>query len=211
MEEVWKDISNYEGYYQVSNKGRVKRLSSTVVMRNQFCSWEQSLKEYIFTPCLDSKGYPQVVLSIGEKRTARVHRLVAEAFLPEPTEAVKEECKSAGLDYVLVNHKDSNRSNNNVENLEWTTPLGNILHCHEQGNANKEAIQGENSYCHILSEEDVSNILDLLGKGVSQQTIADAFGVKQITISNIKTGRSWAWFTGIKRKARSYKKKQNCH
>ena len=82
MEEVWRDVKGYEGTYQVSNLGRVKRLPCTTIMRNQVTSWVQELPEYLFSPCLDTRGYPQVLLTIGKsKRVARVHRLVAESFL----------------------------------------------------------------------------------------------------------------------------------
>lgn len=208
MEEVWKDIKDYEGIYQVSNFGRVKRLSTTTTMRNQVTSWNQKLEEYVFTPSLDSKGYPQVLLSMGpSKRTARVHRLVAEAFLPPPSKELIETCSLAGLDYVLVNHIDTVRTNNLWTNLEWCTPKYNCDWSVKTGKHNTETIKGSLNYNAELTEEDVSAIVEMLkAKTMSQEKIAEMFGVKQITISNIWTGRSWAWFTGIPRKARTRKK-----
>lgn len=177
-------------------------------MRNQVTEWEQPLAEYIFTPSLDSKGYPQVSLSIGnKKRIARVHRLVAEAFLPEPSEKLVENCKLAGLDYVLVNHKDTVRTNNVVENLEWCSPKFNCDWSVETGNHNTETIKGSLNYNAQLDEKDVTEIVEKLRAGdISQEKLAEMYGVKQITISNIWTGRSWAWFTGIPRKARTRRK-----
>lgn len=210
MEEIWKDIKGFENIYQVSNQGRVKRLATTTIMRNQVSSWEQRLPEYIFNPSLDSHGYPQVVLSMGEKkRAARVHRLVAEAFLSEPSEELVETCKSAGLDYVLVNHKDTDTTNNVWSNLEWCSPKFNCDWSVASGTHNTETIKGSLNYNSELTEEDVTAIVALLkSKAMSQEKIGEMYGVKQITISNIWTGRSWAWFTGIPWKARSRKKRQ---
>lgn len=208
MEEIWKDIEKYEGIYQVSNLGRVKRLPTTVVMRNQSASWEQRLDEYVFTPCLDSHGYPQVLLSIGGKRTARVHRLVAEAFLPKPSDELVINCLKVGLDYVLVNHKDSNPTNNNVVNLEWCSPSFNCDWTVESGNHNTETMKGSLNCNAQLNESDVLEIVSLLRNGgVSQESLATKYGVKQITISNIWTGRSWSWLTGIPHRKRGRLKK----
>ena len=210
MEEIWKDIKDFESIYQISSQGRVKRLATTTIMRNQITSWVQPLAEYIFKPSLDGHGYPQVSLSIGEnKRTARIHRLVAEAFLPEPSEELVETCRSAGLDYVMVNHKDTDTTNNVWSNLEWCSPKFNCDWAVTSGTHNTETIKGSLNYNSELTEQDVTDIVALLkSKAMSQEKIGEMYGVKQITISNIWTGRSWAWFTGIPWKARSRKKKQ---
>ena len=198
MEEIWKDVEGFEGIYQVSNKGRVKRLPCTATMRNQATSWLQPMPEYIFSPSLDTRGYSQVLLSIGNnKRVARVHRLVAEAFLKEPSEALKLECSKAGVKYVLVNHKDGNPENNCVENLEWCSPRYNCDYSVKIGTHN--TVKGEENYNAVLSEEDVLSIYRMAHEKImSQEKIGEMFGVKQITVSNIKMGRSWSWLTGQK-------------
>ena len=100
MQEIWKDIKGYEGLYQVSNFGRVKSLHG---------------KEKILKPYHKSTGYIQVILCKNYKTVARmVHRLVAEAFIPNP------ENKSQ------VNHKDENPLNNVDSNLEWCSATYNI-------------------------------------------------------------------------------------
>ena len=104
MEEIWKDIKGYEGLYQVSNLGRVKSFHG------------RTEKEKILQPNNKSK-YSQLLLVKDKKRKiAHVHRLVAEAFIPN-TENKPQ-----------VNHKDENRKNNRVDNLEWCDCSYNIIY-----------------------------------------------------------------------------------
>ena len=118
MEEIWKDVVGYEGYYQVSNLGRVKGVERKVKNRNGL----SVKKEHIIRLHNNKAGYPAVVLSNNNKhRTHLVHRLVATAFIPNP------------YNFPCVNHKDETRTNNFVfinedgtvdydkSNLEWCT------------------------------------------------------------------------------------------
>lgn len=202
--EVWRDISTHLSLYQVSNFGRVKRLTQIRVMKNQLTSLEQTFEEKILKANPESKGYPQVTLT-KPTRVARVHRLVAEAFLKPPSEILLLECKKAGYDVALVNHKDENINNSCSINLEWCTPSYN----NDYSSYKKNQPKGSETYQAILNEEKVREIFDLLSEKVySQDEIADMYGVKQITISNIKTGRSWNQVTGLPVKARSTKSKK---
>lgn len=112
MGEIWKDIKGYEGVYQVSNTGKIKRIGE---YSNQFGStWES---ERILKPSSKENKYMIVGLSKeGKVKNKYVHRLVAEAFIPnlenKPT----------------VNHKDGDRANNHESNLEWSTYLENNIH-----------------------------------------------------------------------------------
>ena len=100
--EIWKDIKDYEGLYQISNYGRVKSLPR--MMKKRKC------EEIIKTPSVLPKGYLKVSLcKNGEIKYYFIHRLVAEMFIPNPN------------NLPCVNHKDCNTSNNNVNNLEWVT------------------------------------------------------------------------------------------
>ena len=100
--EEWKSISGYEGRYQVSNLGNIRSLISNKILK----------------PRVDKDGYLKVILYSEDKsrREYRLHRLVAETFIPNPN------------DLPQVNHIDENKTNNSVSNLEWCTSKQNANH-----------------------------------------------------------------------------------
>lgn len=110
MEEIWKNIDGYEGIYQVSNLGRVRSLDRRV--------WNYTKKGRILKSHSNGHGYQNVSLYNENKieKHAYIHILVAKAFIPNPN------------NYEQVNHKDFNKANNNVENLEWVSRKQNMLH-----------------------------------------------------------------------------------
>lgn len=109
--EIWKDIEGYEGIYQVSNYGRVKGLERVV---SNFTG-RMIVPSRILKPQANHKGYLTVHLSQGAKNNKRIpiHRLVAIAFIPNPDNLPQ------------VNHKNEDKLDNCVDNLEWCTNLYN--------------------------------------------------------------------------------------
>lgn len=101
MKEIWKDIMGYEGAFQVSNLGNVRAVKGKKVL------------SFIET----QPGYLEVKLFYHYSRQRfRVHRLVAETFIPNP------------MDLTIVNHRDNNKHNNRVDNLEWCTQAYNVVY-----------------------------------------------------------------------------------
>ena len=112
MEEIWKDISGYEGCYQVSNFGRIKSLDRYIATVGN-PSGKRLIRGKILNPSKrvmsnGEDGYYSVTLyKCGTGRLFNVHRIVAETFIPNPN------------NLPCVNHKDENKQNNRVDNLEW--------------------------------------------------------------------------------------------
>lgn len=173
--EIWKDIPSYEGIYQVSNYGRVKSLSRTVIYKRKRNYRTDYCKEHILS-CSKEK-----YLSVGLKKTNDrqrkflLHRLVANAFIPNPD------------DLPYINHKDCNKHNNYVGNLEWCTPKENSVHA----SLNDLLPFGEGHGRAKLSEMDVVDILHCLSLGVTCKELAEKYGVHIATISLINTGKNW--------------------
>lgn len=106
MEEIWKDVPDYESLYQISNLGNIKSL----------------IKNKILKPSVDRFGYTRFSAT-KEKRqkTLRIHRLVAEIFILNP------------YNLPQVNHIDGNKTNNSHNNLEWCTDSENKKHAYKKG------------------------------------------------------------------------------
>lgn len=109
--EIWKDIKNYEGLYQVSNYGRVKSLERYTEYQNCLSNDRIGIKSKVNGKIMVGTirfGYHYVGLTKnGKTKHFRVHRLVAEAFIENPN------------NLPIINHKDENKQNNRVDNLEW--------------------------------------------------------------------------------------------
>ena len=109
MKEVWKPVVGYEGLYEVSNLGNIKSL-------------HKRHNGNLLTPQKSHNGYLRVTLWKGNrKKVKRVHRLVAEAFLLNEN------------NYEQINHKDGNKENNSISNLEWCSAKHNMMHAVEKG------------------------------------------------------------------------------
>ena len=124
MKEIWKDIKGYEGMYQVSNLGRVRSLK----YRDK--KGIHILKEYT-----NKNGYKVIDLYFKGKKTCNIHRLVAKAFIPNPNNLPQ------------VNHMDGNKTNNNINNLEWCSIKDNAIHAYKIGLYKSKKIGKRPVYC----------------------------------------------------------------
>lgn len=163
MKEEYKKITNYS-HYRIYNNGKV---------------YSEFINRFI-TPTQDSYGYLQNTLvdDQGNRKTIKTHRLVAMAFLPNPN------------NYPDVNHRDFNRKNNNIENLEWCTEEYNTHYTRDYN-----LLSNSKSYKKLspLIEEQVLLIPTLLNYGFSVKLISKLYNVGHITIRNIVSGKTWRW------------------
>ena len=143
MKEVWKDIEGYVGYYQISNFGNVKSLERKV-NRNGVV---QNRKERIMSKRPNSDGYYIAKLNLNKvSKSIPIHRLVAQAFVPNPSNLPE------------VNHKDFNRQNNSADNLEWCTHDDNVKYSAKLGRYPKRyGSQNPNYGNHILHQRYISD------------------------------------------------------
>lgn len=168
--EIFRAAYGYEGLYEVSDHGNVRRIKpgkGTRYMRN-------------FKPVHDRKGYVGVGLrKDGKTFQTSVHRLVAQTFIRP---IAKGEC---------VNHLDGNPSNNLLSNLEITTYSGNTRHAIDVLGFRPAVQWGERNGNTLLTEEQARYIRDaVLPKG-GVIALAKEWGVKPCTLYSIRTGRSW--------------------
>ena len=141
--QIWKDIPGYEGLYQVSNTGKVRSLI-----------YAYSGKTRVLKQATKDNGYKVIGLNKnGKRKVYHIHRLVAQAFIPNP------------LNLPQINHKDENPSNNTVWNLEWCTPKYNINY----GNCRKKISEAKKGKHH--TEEHKRKISEAKkGKHLTEET-----------------------------------------
>ena len=169
--EKWKPVVGYEGTYSVSDAGRVMR---TARGRN-------TRPGRVLAPATNHGGYRIVCLSQnGKERTAVVHSIVARAFLGDPH----------GLH---VNHKDGDKQNNHVANLEHVTAAENNRHAVEMGLArtNPEQCRLAGRRNSTLTVADVRRIRRVAARGTSYVNLAREYGVHASTIGGIVRRERW--------------------
>jgi hypothetical protein len=176
MKEKWKPVKGYEDYYEVSSLGRFRSLPKLVGGRWGTAQYKGRVIKVVANPV---HGYGQVSL-VGQngKKSFRAHRLVAQAFIPNPEKK------------PYINHIDCEKLNNRVENLEWVTAKENTAHIFKLGRENRN--KGEQCANSKLRKEDIHGIRYALLSGVRNFKIAKLYGVSQSTIGDIAAGRTWS-------------------
>lgn len=166
-EEIWKDIPNYNEIYQASNLGRIRSVRHYDKLNRL---WEGK----ILTPQLDGrKNYLHVSL---HHKPCQVHQLIAKTFIDNPN------------NYKEVNHKDENKQNNNVSNLEWCSRSYNNTY-----GSKSNSKKGENHHNCKLTKEQVIEIRNKYKNGIKQLALAESYGISKSQISSLITGRTWGW------------------
>lgn len=188
--EVWKDIPNYEGYYQISNLGRIKSVARKVKYQNSYRNVKEKLKKTF----IGKQGYERVELSKnGKTKKYNVHRIVANVFISNP------------LNKETVNHINGIKTDNRVENLEWATRSENELHAYKIGLA-KNSEKQRNVARLYCKENKIKSIiqLDLDGNFIkewkSAREVEEKINISRKNISQCITGKNktaggYKWLT----------------
>ena len=162
---MWKDVIGYEGLYRISDCGELFSVRSNRVLN----------------PNIGVDGYLKAVLSVGNQRkTVRINRLVAEAFVTNPSHK------------PIVNHKDGDKLNNRATNLEWVTIKENAIHASKNGLL--KGLSGERNPMAKLTIEQVNEIRNSYKKGshdANARVLGQRFGVSDSTIWLIASGQIW--------------------
>lgn len=177
MKEVWVDALNFEGYYQVSNLGRVKRLKRQ--SKNSRGNSLRTLPEKILSLTnRNLKIYITVKLTVkGVTKSVQLHRLVLCSFETEPV---------GGRE---VNHINGNKRDNSLANLEWVTRQENVNHAIKLKLRTK--IFGEQTNSNKMTSSTVKKIWKLRNKGFSYVKISEKLNVSQKMVGDVVRGRTW--------------------
>ncbi|OQB09043.1 MAG: NUMOD4 motif protein [Parcubacteria group bacterium ADurb.Bin216] len=173
IQEVWKPVVGYEGYYQVSNLGNVRSIDRTI--NGGRWGTEKRIGMPIKLRYTDDHHINVKLHKDGKRSTHHVAALMLEAFV------------SKRPDGMLACHNDGNGHHNELSNIRWDTPKGNSADTIKHG----RQIKGEIHPSSKLKEEEVGMIKKLISNGISVSIIAKIFKVSRATINKIKFGVTW--------------------
>lgn len=178
--EIWRDVPGYEGLYQVSDRGRVRSLDRTITAKRRSGPYQKRFPGKVLRTNKGIAQYPGLTIcKDGQRVDIFVHELVLEAFVgPRPPG-------------MVCNHRDSNRHNNVVSNLEWCTQFDNRHHSMDKGLWHPFLLRGEASPSAKLTEEQVRNIRIRVTQGTSMYALAREFDVRDSTIYKIVHRQRW--------------------
>lgn len=173
MKEQWKYIPGYEGY-QASNLGEIRSIDRNIAYPN---GGVRFLHGCLRKPHISHNGYYRLKLCIsGDSGMHVVHRLVAQTFIPNP------------LNKPQINHKDGNKLNNCVDNLEWCTAKENNTHAIDTGLKN---IVGSRHPQSIINEETAKIIKKLIAAEESLISISKNLSVSYNIVKDISRKKTW--------------------
>lgn len=186
-EEIWRDIPGYQGRYQVSNLGRIKSLDMSVGTKG---GKNAVRKGRILIPVVNKDGYHIVSLCDGNnKKSTRVHRIVAIVFVPNP------------VGYNIVNHKDRNPANNAASNLEWCDTAYNVTYDGARVRSSETRHKNKKGFKNVAQYNMAGNLMAIYD---STAAAARAACCRQGAISNNCIGRTksaggfrWEYISGI--------------
>jgi hypothetical protein len=173
MTEIWTSILGYEGIYEVSDMGRVKRLLPS----------KRFAAGHILKPKRIGQGYVGVCLyRDGKSKAISIHKLVMRSFVGAPP---------GGMN---INHKDANKKNNSLANLEYVTLSQNSAHAFAMGLLfHVPAFRGQENGNASLTEKQAIEIATRLHGGERPCDIARAMGVSRCPVDDIKSRRKWKY------------------
>jgi hypothetical protein len=176
---IWKSVVGYEGLYEVNTDGELRTFN-----------WKGTGQTRIMKPAKDHKGYLRTMIGKdGKYKTIKMHRIVAEAFIPNPENK------------PTVNHKNGIKDDNRVDNLEWHTYKENTHHAIENGMFyfrpksdlnGLSRCKGQQKHNTKFRNEDIISIrARFVPYKVTREDLAKEYGVSPATIKDIVTRRSW--------------------